>query len=209
MSTSSTEKRSAAPRSVRRLSHILRQFIKKFQTKGKQKWQPCLIFISTGRHILQMRILEADNSPDVIKRFGDASVMWHICIKRTNDCLLWFAGLNSPAWGGEKKKAWHFLQQSSCLRWMLCSCSAIISRVDVNTDAQWKLLFPRLEIRIESLSFLRYGWAFPLQLLHHLKRRRSHAGALRVREKSKKRQRNCIERPTYLNQREEKYFIKD
>lgn len=57
-SISSREKRSlAAPRSVRRLSHILRQFIKKFQTKGKQKWQPCLIFISTGRHILQIRIL--------------------------------------------------------------------------------------------------------------------------------------------------------
>lgn len=56
-SISSRERRSsAAPRSVRRLSHILRQFIKKFQTKGKQKWQPGLIFISTGRHILQIRI---------------------------------------------------------------------------------------------------------------------------------------------------------
>lgn len=53
---SSGEPPPAAPRSARRLSHILRQFIKKFQTKGKQKWQPRLIFISTGRHILQIRI---------------------------------------------------------------------------------------------------------------------------------------------------------
>lgn len=55
---------------------------KKNQTKGKQKWQPGLIFISTGRHILQTRIL-----------WRDASQMWFNAAATRQDAALFALGV--------------------------------------------------------------------------------------------------------------------
>lgn len=77
-----------------------------------------------------------------MRRFGDASGCGIFALSvRTIvyfDLQVWIARLEE----GEKN-AWHFLQQSWCLCWMLCSRWAVNPNVDVRAGAQWKLLFAR------------------------------------------------------------------
>lgn len=63
-------------------SQFLSFFLFLNQTKGKQKWQPGLIFISTGRHILQTRIL-----------WRDASQMWFNAAATRQDAALFALGV--------------------------------------------------------------------------------------------------------------------
>lgn len=75
---------------------------KKNQTKGKQKWQPGLIFISTGRHILQTRILWRDTSQ---MRFNAAATrrdaaLFALGVRRIVyfDLQVWIARLEEEGW---------------------------------------------------------------------------------------------------------------
>lgn len=70
------------------------------------------------------------------------------------DLQVWIARLE------EGKKPWHFLQQSSCLCWKLCSRWAINPNVELCADAQWKRLFARQKKRNQSWSFMRCECSF-------------------------------------------------
>lgn len=138
---------------------------------------------------------------------------------------------------GKKKNAWHFLQQSSCLRWKLCSRRDHKSwKRRRETAARNEKLFlirttrrreepaPRPSPALQNARFCVTTFAW----LTTEKRWRRDTGELRVgRKKRAKRRRRrkkththkhtrgrerekktCTERPTYLNQREEKMFYK-
>lgn len=94
--------------------------------------------------------------PDVIQRSGDASGCGVICIRRKKDCLLWFAGLNSPAWGGGVEK----LPDTSydnhrAFAETLCSSWAMNPNVDRITayNESWDLLERAKEIGCHEMLF--------------------------------------------------------